>query len=72
MAIVPNLAEPGGPIDLKYSSYSRESAGTPNASLTPAFTGEIVLDTTNAVLWQAKDLTNDSWVMLSSQYVAPA
>ena len=67
MAIVANLD--GGKVsgadrfvDKPLTTYNRENAGTPNGSLTPEFVGEVVLDTTNARLWQAQDLSNNSWV----------
>lgn len=73
MAIVVNLANDGGVIpnysaavDRKYETPNRENAGEPNGSLTPQYVGEIVLDTTNNALWYATDLSNDSWVTLTT------
>jgi hypothetical protein len=65
MAIVANLADPGGQVDKSYENYNRTNAGEPNASVTPEFAGEIILDTTNNVLWKALGVGNDTWVMLT-------
>lgn len=65
MAIVQDLGNPEQAPDKPLTTYNRENAGEPNGSLTPEFSGEIVLDTTNNCLWKAMDLTNDSWVALT-------
>lgn len=64
MAIVVNAARPGDTIDRPYRTHNRLNAGEPNTVLTPAYAGEIVLDTTNNRRWTAKALTNTSWVAL--------
>ena len=63
MATVMNKADPGAALDKALTKYNRENAGNPNGSLTPQFSGEIVLDTTYQVLWQAQDTSNNSWVL---------
>lgn len=64
MAIVVNKALGGGPIDPPLCTHNRSNAGEPNGALTPAFVGEIVLDTTNNRRWQAKTLLNSGWVAI--------
>lgn len=55
--------------DLKdHIVYSRTNAGSPNGSLTPAYVGELVFDTTNKVLWRALDATNASWIVDMGMY----
>lgn len=78
MAIVANLADDGGPIpnytnatDRKYCTHSRSNAGTPNGSLTPAFLGELVLDTTSMTRWKAVGAANTDWVPFDD-YEVPA
>ena len=66
MAIVPNLARQTGFKDQNFCSHSRENAGEPNGVLTPAFAGEIVLDTTNNCYWKAVGITNTSWVAITA------
>jgi hypothetical protein len=73
MAIVSNLAlngdnNPGATTntDQAFNSASRSNGGEPNGSLTPAFVGEIVLDTTNNMLWKAVNVANTDWVPLTS------
>lgn len=61
MAIVADRAGVGT-LDKPLTKHNRENAGNPNGVLTPQYSGEIILDTTNAVLYQAQDLSNDSWV----------
>ncbi len=62
MAIVANKADGGiGIVDKSYETYTRTNAGTPNATLTPAFAGEIVWDTTNKVRWVAVNKLNTGW-----------
>jgi hypothetical protein len=72
MAIVKNKALNSGPnpgstssTDHALDSYSRTNAGEPNSSLTPAFAGEIVLDTTNNCLWKAMGVGSTTWVALT-------
>lgn len=65
MARAENKATPGVAADRSYVNYSRTNAGEPNASITPAFAGEIVLDTTNNCLWKAMGIANNTWVALT-------
>ena len=53
-------------VDVSYVNASRTNAGEPNGVLTPAFAGEIVLDTTDNCLWKALTLVNNSWVALTA------
>ncbi|MCI0557525.1 MAG: hypothetical protein MN733_03440 [Nitrososphaera sp.] len=62
MPTVVNKAEPGTPLDKPLTKHNRTNAGDPNGSLTPQYSGEIVLDTTNKKLWQAQTLLNTDWV----------
>ena len=64
MATVANLGDAGdfSVIDPPLTKQNRSNAGDPNGSLTPIFSGEIVLDTTNKKLWQAQTLLNSGWV----------
>lgn len=66
MAIVKNLADPTVDADKSFCSPNRTNAGEPNGSLTPAFAGEIILDTTNNCLWKAITPANDSWVAITT------
>jgi hypothetical protein len=66
MAIVQDLAHPGEVPDRPYCTHNRELSGEPNGTLTPEYSGEIVLDVTNNALWIAVDLTNDGWVTLTT------
>lgn len=68
MAIVTNLARPAEAVDRSYVHYSRTNAGEPNGSLTPAFAGEIVLDTTNNAVWKALGTGNTTWVALTAPF----
>lgn len=68
MPIVADLARAGAPapgissgLDRDYCTPSRSNAGTPNATLTPAFVGEIIFDTTNKVRWKATTALNTGW-----------
>lgn len=61
MAIVVNKAVVA-PLDNPYCSPNRVTAADPNGALTPAYAGEIVLDTTNKKLWVANSLVNTSWI----------
>lgn len=62
MAIVADLARIGDPIDRKHNDPSRKVAGTPTAlALTPAFAGEIVMNTNTGELWYAKGITVSDW-----------
>ncbi len=48
--------------DNKLSKPTRSNAGTPVGSLTPAFSGEVVLDTTNRLLWRGTGTSaNTQW-----------
>lgn len=49
-------------VDQAFANANRTNAGTPVAVLTPAYSGEIVLDTANNTYWRAGNLTNTSWV----------
>lgn len=69
MAIVQNKARPGDGTDLAYNSYNRTNAGEPNASITPLFVGEMILDTTNNILWKSLSMANSSWVALTGPAV---
>ena len=64
MAIVVDKAAPFGRPDYPLCTPSRNNAGTPVASLTPAFPGEIVMDTTNRVLWRAVGPANTNWIVV--------
>lgn len=61
MATVPDKAGVGT-LDKTLVKHNRTNAGSPAGVLTPQYSGEIVLDTTNNVLWQAQGLANDTWV----------
>lgn len=50
------------PTDKPFDTYNRTNAGDPNGSLTPQYSGEIVLDTTNSQLWYAAGTANNTWV----------
>lgn len=62
MPIVTNLARPGEPVDKSYVMWNRKNAGSPSTVLTPQYTGEIVLDTTNNTYYRAVGLANTDWV----------
>jgi len=49
-------------LDKPLTSENRSNAGTPLASVTPQYAGEIILDTTNGKLYQAQTLLNSGWV----------
>ena len=53
------------PIYGSFVNANRNNAGEPNGSLTPQYAGEIVLDTTNNVLWKSLTLANSSWVAVT-------
>lgn len=55
------------PTDKSYFTHSRTNAGTPNGTLTPAFAGEVVWDTTNKVRWRAVALTNADWTPFTAE-----
>lgn len=69
MAIVPNKDGGGivgqGNVDRKLTTPNRKNAGTPLASLTPLYAGEIVEDTATGFLWYAIDLTTTGWVAVN-------
>jgi hypothetical protein len=64
MAIVRDLSG-NNPLDLSFNQPNRQNAGVPNGALTPLYTGEIILDTTDHTLWKAMTLSNQSWIMLT-------
>lgn len=66
MAIVANSGNTAEPVDKSFVHYNRTNAGDPNTVLTPQFAGEIVLDTTNSVLWKSLGTANNTWVALTS------
>lgn len=52
-----------GYTDRKLVTPTRVNAGTPIASLTPAFVGEIVYDTTNGITYRGTGTTaNTQWI----------
>ncbi len=68
MAIVPNKDGQGisaagalSNVDRRYTTPNRKNAGSPAGSLTPAYAGEIVQDTTGNSLWIALDMTTTGW-----------
>jgi hypothetical protein len=71
MPIVPNLADTGPyamdnvgahGTDRKLASPNRKNAGTPYGSLTPQYSGEMVLDTVNQQLYVGGASTdNTAW-----------
>lgn len=65
MAIVADLAGVTQ-LDKPWTTFNRKNAGEPNSTVVPQYAGEIILDTTNNVLWKAMAPTNDSWVALTS------
>jgi hypothetical protein len=68
MATVANLGfigDPTFPVDKPLCLQNRTNAGEPNGSITPQFSGEIVLDTTNNNLWKAVGIANNTWVALT-------
>lgn len=69
MAIVQNKGGVDNSTDPSYTTYTRTNAGEPNGSLTPAFVGEMVLDTTNNILWKSLSAANSSWVALTGPAV---
>lgn len=62
MATVPDKAGIGT-LDKSLVKHNRTTDADPNGTLTPEFSGEIVLDTTNKVLWQAQGTENNTWVV---------
>ena len=61
MATVPDLSG-NSPIDFSLCKPNRNNAGTPIGSLTPLYSGEIVHDTTNRMLFRAIGITNAAWM----------
>jgi hypothetical protein len=69
MPIVRDLAgggnvafQDGRTVDRKLASPNRKNAGTPYASLTPQYSGEMVLDTVNQQLYVGGATTdNTAW-----------
>jgi hypothetical protein len=49
-------------VDNPLSKPNRQNAGSPVGSLTPAFSGELVFDTTNRMLFTATGVSNTSWM----------
>lgn len=49
------------PTDNKLSHPTRSNAGSPVGVLTPAFPGELVLDTTNFRVWRGYGTGTDGW-----------
>ncbi len=71
MATTPDLSG-NSPVGLgtdpKLNKPTRSNAGTPVGSLTPAFSGEIVLDTTNRVLWRGTGTSaNTEWMPITQE-----
>lgn len=68
MAIVRNKANgsTSNAEDKSFCVYNRVNAGEPNGALTPQYCGEIILDTTNNVLWKAMGVANDTYVALTA------
>lgn len=63
MATVANKANPLTPIDPKYCNPNRTGAGTPIATVTPQYAGELYLDTTSpGFLYIATGLANTQWM----------
>jgi len=54
------------PLDKPWTTFNRKNAGEPNGILVPQYAGELVMDTTNNVLWKAMAPTSDCWVALTS------
>lgn len=50
------------PLDKKYAHPNRNNAGTPIGSLTPEYTNELILDTTNQRYYKAIGRTNNDWL----------
>lgn len=48
--------------DYKLESVNRTRAGTPIGNFTPQYSGEMVRDSTNRLLWVAVGTTNADWV----------
>lgn len=69
MAIVANKGNTGEPIDPTYCGANRTNAGEPNGTITPVYAGEMILDTTNNILWKSLSLANSSWVALTGPAV---
>ena len=64
MANVADLARPGDPLDRPLNTPNRKVAGTPIAlALTPAFSGELVLNTTDGTLWFARGIASNDWII---------
>lgn len=64
MAIVVDKSG-NSPLDVPYSSPNRKNAGTPLATLTPLYSGEVVQDTTTGAIWYATGLTSADWAVSS-------
>lgn len=66
MAIVANKAHMTQFVDQPFCSPNRSNVGEPNGVLTPQYSGEIVLDTTNNCMWKAMTVANNSWVAITA------
>lgn len=62
MAIVADSSGNNPYIDKPLTKHNRVNAGDPNGALTPQYSGEIILDSTNKKLWQAQSIANSTWV----------
>ena len=63
MATVPDKANTAGAVvDRKLATPNRNNAGTPVGALTPAYGGEVVLDTTNGITYVSTGITNADWM----------
>lgn len=62
MATVADLSGNGVRTDGAYTKANRTNAGSPAGSLTPQYAGELVYDTTNAVMFRGTNTAaNTSW-----------
>jgi hypothetical protein len=67
MATVVNNGYPdrtdGARLDRSFCIPNRNNAGTPVGALTPQFSGELVLDTTNGIVYKGMGTTaNTQWM----------
>lgn len=63
MSTVVNLARPTEPLDQPFTTPIRSGAGSPSGTVTPLYSGEPYLDTTNKQTWIAENLLNTSWII---------
>lgn len=47
--------------DNSYDKVQRNNAGSPVGSVTPAYVGELIVDTTNFIVWRANGTANTAW-----------